>query len=105
MRRSTTPALISGNLPANKASLIARALEAARANSRDAIMLGDRFYDVVGARANKVLAVGALWGYGSLDELRDAGCTLFVNTPAQFQEQFVEGDGARASGKRRSADA
>lgn len=88
-----------------KTSLIARALESAKVDSRDAIMLGDRFYDVVGARANKVLAVGALWGYGSRAELRDAGCTLFVNAPAAFQSRFVENDSGRSSGARRSADA
>lgn len=85
-----------------KASLIARALEAAKVQGRDALMLGDRFYDVVGARANDVLPVGALWGYGSRTELRDAGCRLFANTPAEFQARFVDGDSA--SRARRSAD-
>jgi phosphoglycolate phosphatase len=88
-----------------KASLIARALESARADSREAIMLGDRFYDVVGASANEVLPVGALWGYGTRAELRDAGCRLFVETPEEFRLRFVEGDSRRSGTARRSADA
>lgn len=83
-----------------KTLLVARAIESAQIDSKDAIMLGDRFYDVAGARANRVLAVGALWGYGSRAELRDAGCTLFVNTPDEFRAQFVETDSRRSSGAR-----
>jgi len=85
-----------------KALLVARALEAARVSGRDALMLGDRFYDVVGARANKVLPVGALWGYGTRGELRDAGCKLFVNTPTQFRAKFVERETWRSLLTRRS---
>ncbi len=83
-----------------KTSLVARAIEAAKVGSEDAIMLGDRFYDIAGALANGVLAVGALWGYGSRAELRDAGCTLFVNTPDEFRIQFVETDNGRANALR-----
>ena len=36
-------------------------------------MVGDRSFDVVGAARNGVPTVGVLWGYGSAEELRNAG--------------------------------
>ena len=36
-------------------------------------MIGDRSHDIVGARSNGMTAIGVLYGYGSEDELRDAG--------------------------------
>jgi phosphoglycolate phosphatase len=72
-----------------KTSLVASALHAAAATAADAVMVGDRFYDVVGARDNGVMPVGALWGYGSYGELHGAGCEHFANSPKEFQERFV----------------
>lgn len=46
-------------------------------------MVGDRHHDVDGARAHRVGCFGALWGYGSHDELAGAGaiavCTQAVD--------------------------
>jgi phosphoglycolate phosphatase len=78
-----------------KGELIARALLAAKVPAAEAVMLGDRYYDIVGAFENKVMAVGALWGYGSYEELHSAGCRAFVTTPAEFRAQFVDVDAAR----------
>ena len=75
-----------------KTDLVARALAAAKVPAREALMLGDRHYDVVGALANNVLPVGALWGYGSREELQSAGCRHFAQSPRDFQELFVETD-------------
>ena len=44
-------------------------------------MVGDREHDVRGAIANKVFAIGALWGYGSRQELLDAGATALCQRP------------------------
>jgi phosphoglycolate phosphatase len=35
-----------------------------------AVMIGDRHYDIEGARANAMRAIGAAWGYGGAEELR-----------------------------------
>ena len=72
-----------------KTGLIKTALERANVASDQVIMLGDRHYDILGALANKVLPVGALWGYGSRAELSSAGCKHFACTPKEFQQQFV----------------
>lgn len=74
-----------------KTGLIAAALTRAAVMSDATIMLGDRHYDISGALANRVLPVGALWGYGSQGELASAGCRHFVHTAREFEERFVNG--------------
>jgi phosphoglycolate phosphatase len=85
-----------------KAGLIARALSVANVTSNEAIMLGDRHYDITGALENKILPVGALWGYGSYDELYAAGCGHFAKSPNEFQVTFVERSNAALTEARRS---
>ncbi len=38
----------------------------------DVVLVGDRSHDVVGAHENGIACIGALWGYGSREELADA---------------------------------
>lgn len=47
----------------------------------DTVMIGDRKYDILAARASGLLAVGALWGYGSREELDEAGAHHLVTRP------------------------
>lgn len=57
----------------SKAAVIADALAQLQvAPSRDVVLVGDRAHDVEAARAMGISCVGALWGYGSRDELADA---------------------------------
>lgn len=37
------------------------------------IMVGDRYHDVEGAKVNGLKCIGVLYGYGSIDELNEAG--------------------------------
>jgi phosphoglycolate phosphatase len=57
----------------DKVELLRHALETAKVDPTQAIMIGDRSHDIVGARSNGMTAIGVLYGYGSEDELRDAG--------------------------------
>jgi dTMP kinase len=59
----------------NKPELIRRALPE---SYRHAAMVGDRFYDIEGALANGIDAIGAGYGFGSEDELSNAGATHVV---------------------------
>ena len=38
-------------------------------SKNDFLMIGDRQHDIIGANENKIDSIGALWGYGSKDEL------------------------------------
>ncbi|MEM7507057.1 MAG: HAD hydrolase-like protein [Pseudomonadota bacterium] len=64
---------------ADKTDLLAHA----RAEEGDgpAVMLGDRSFDMVGARNNRVTPLGALWGFGSAHELEGAGAAALAAQP------------------------
>jgi phosphoglycolate phosphatase len=47
-------------------------------------LVGDRSFDVVAARHANITAVGALWGYGTREELQDAGAHVVVSLPADL---------------------
>ena len=46
-----------------------------------AIIVGDRSYDAVGAKANGMKVLGAIYGFGSLDEMRTSGVDGLIETP------------------------
>ncbi len=51
----------------------------------DAIMIGDRMHDIVGAKKNSMESVGVLYGYGSRQELEDAGAGRIVGSVAELR--------------------
>ena len=68
-----------------KPELIADILRREAIPANAAIMVGDRRYDVAGAHANGLRAIGVLWGYGDRQELEGAGADLLVASPAELQ--------------------
>ncbi|MEO5694279.1 MAG: HAD hydrolase-like protein [Usitatibacter sp.] len=48
---------------------------------RHSAMIGDRGVDMIAARHHGVHALGALWGFGSREELTAAGAHSFAETP------------------------
>ena len=47
-------------------------------------MVGDRRYDVAGALAHGIPAVGVAWGYGTRSELTQAGAATVLDRPEQL---------------------
>ena len=45
------------------------------------VMVGDRSNDMIAARHHGLRAIGALWGYGSRDELDKAGAQSLCEAP------------------------
>jgi phosphoglycolate phosphatase len=74
----------------DKTDLIAYALTQTGADPARSVMVGDRRHDMIGALNNGVTPIGALWGYGSAIELRDAGCTRIAATPGEAAEMILE---------------
>lgn len=81
-------ATLDGSL-SDKADLIRLSLERQRMPAADVVMIGDRRQDIVGAMANDVLAVGALWGYGTESELRLAGARHLCERPAGIVDSLA----------------
>lgn len=65
-----------------KADIIAYALEQiADADPSKIVMIGDRKFDILGARENGIDSIGVLYGYGSRAELEEAQATFIVEKP------------------------
>ncbi len=54
-------------------------------------MIGDRSYDVEGARKVGVECVGVTYGYGSMEELREAKCDYIVRSVEELQKFLLRG--------------
>ena len=52
--------------------------------SERVLMVGDREHDILGAKEVGIPSLGVLYGYGSEDELREAGADHIVQTPSEI---------------------
>ena len=68
-----------------KDAVIAYLLEQSGAKE-DMVMVGDTKYDVLGAKAHGIPAIGVSWGYGSVEEMTDAGAVGIADTMEQLLE-------------------
>lgn len=55
----------------------------------NAVMVGDRSYDIVGAKKNGIASVGVTYGYGGEEELSDAGAEYIVQTVEALAELLL----------------
>jgi len=56
-----------------------------------AIMIGDRSHDIVGAKQNGIDGIGVLYGYGSREELLEAGAVHLCATPRSILDHLSVG--------------
>ena len=72
-----------------KADVISNLLSEMGAESKDEIlMVGDRYHDIEGAKANELKSAGVLWGYGSKEELQNAGAEYILSEPWEILQLF-----------------
>lgn len=68
----------------------ARALNRLEPESRSTIvMIGDRKYDIEAAEFNGIRSIGVTWGFGSRQELEDAGAHYVVDNPNEVSRLVV----------------
>jgi phosphoglycolate phosphatase len=67
-----------------KTDLLRHALSVSGEKVAKSLMVGDREHDAIGALANGITPVGVLWGYGSRQELTNAGVTRLCERPADL---------------------
>jgi len=65
----------------DKSHLLEYALKQASVDPAKTLMIGDRGHDMVGAKNNGMKGIGVLYGYGTRDELLDAGAQHVCATP------------------------
>ena len=81
---------LHGNLN-RKEDLLAYALDEI-GGGLPATMVGDRHHDVRGALANNMTAIGVSYGFGSIDELTEAGAAQVLHSPAEITAWFSQTD-------------
>jgi len=78
---------------AEKPELIGSLIREMHVDPARALMIGDRRYDISGAHANGMRAIGVLWGYGGRTELEEAGADAIAESPHTLlglvEEQFA----------------
>lgn len=69
-----------------KADVIALALRHCGADPAQAVMVGDREHDVLGAKANALPCIGVTYGYGTREELEAVGAEFIIDSPLRIKE-------------------
>lgn len=72
--------------PQSKASLINNAAEALNISKDRIIMVGDRHFDINGANGAGVESIGVTFGYGSEEELKNAGATYIAGCAEEIAD-------------------
>lgn len=69
----------------SKISIIGRCQKALEVPGNECIMVGDKKYDIEGAKENIIDSVGVLWGYGTKFEHLDAGAKFIIDKIADIE--------------------
>lgn len=71
----------------DKAEIISTAIEGLGGVEKSRVLMaGDRKFDIAGAKTAGVKSCGVLYGYGSREELEEAGAEYLVKTPGEIFE-------------------
>lgn len=55
-----------------------------------AAMIGDRAEDILGGKENRLITFGALYGFGSREELTEAGADYLAESPLAISRYIIE---------------
>lgn len=69
-----------------KAEVISYILKTCGIGAKEAIMIGDRRHDIEGGKACGLESVGVLYGYGTEQELTEAGADHIIRTVAELED-------------------
>jgi phosphoglycolate phosphatase len=58
-------------------------------SAADALMIGDRHFDIDGAREVGMPSMGVLWGYGDRAEMEEAAADYIVESPEEMVETIA----------------
>ena len=74
----------------DKDEVIEYVLEKAGISDRSSVlMIGDRRQDVLGAHKTGLKCMGILWGFGSIEELTEAGADFIAETPEKAADMLL----------------
>lgn len=74
----------------DKSEIIAHVLQEQGIAAAEAIMIGDRKHDLIGATNNEIASIGVAYGYGSVEELAACDPAVIVNSVQELVEWLLE---------------
>lgn len=73
----------------NKEAVIAYLIEQ-NGKTDNMIMVGDTKFDVIGAKFHGIPCVGVSWGYGTVEEMQEAGAASVVSSMEELLETLLQ---------------
>ncbi len=80
------------NTRKDKAEIIQFVLSKFGLRPNESLMIGDRKYDIEGAKKNHLESVGVTYGHGSIEELKAAGTNYLVANPLALKSLINLGE-------------
>lgn len=80
---------LSGHLT-DKPSLVRHILDTTGLDPARTMIIGDRKYDLLGGRVNHLWTGAVTYGYGTEEELRQAGADLYFHSPQQVGNVLLD---------------
>ena len=74
----------------NKADLIEFILNNRRLSAAETVMIGDKKEDIIAGKTNHLKTIGVTYGYGTLQEIKDAAPEYICNSPQEIQKLLIE---------------
>ncbi|MBQ8605747.1 MAG: HAD family hydrolase [Clostridia bacterium] len=72
-----------------KPEIVRRVLEGYGLDKAESVMVGDRFYDIVGAKENGIASIGVTYGYGDYEELFKYGADKIAYNVNGLKEMLM----------------
>ena len=72
-----------------KGDVIRYALDSLKIRADQAVMVGDRKHDVIGAKENGLYSIGVLYGYGDRKELETAGADCIIASVEELKKKLI----------------
>lgn len=72
-----------------KEDIIKYAINELNIKNNNAIMVGDREHDIIGASRNNINSIGVTYGFGSSEELINSGASYVVNTVDDLFKKII----------------
>ena len=73
-----------------KEEVVEFAMSVCRASPDEVLMIGDRSYDVLGAKVHGIDCAGVLWGYGTREELEQAGADYVYGSVRDLARDLID---------------
>lgn len=78
-----------GDIHNTKQAIIARAMEELSAEKDKTLMVGDRVFDIDGAKQNGIKSAGVVFGFDYTEELENAGADFIVKTTEELLKEVL----------------